>query len=174
MANPKWKPHCPWHSAPYILVPAFFLFHKPQQSWGEQAEENFPGEQSSLQGREELLPICRYEPCNSSRQISLAFRVFKGHLCQSLGCITSDVLRQQRNAGPGAVSHGNCIKNVALLLFREKSSQLSLSPISKIAKLACFSSTGIFLLFKREVKALHISGCAFRSRGEILLPNTSV
>lgn len=37
------------------------LFHKPQQSWGEQ-EGNFPGEQSSLQGREEFLCICRYEP----------------------------------------------------------------------------------------------------------------
>lgn len=53
MANPKQdKPHCPWPSAPYVLGTALLLFHKPQQSWGEQAEGNFPGEQSSLQGRE--------------------------------------------------------------------------------------------------------------------------
>lgn len=59
-----------------------------------------------------------------------------------------------------------------MVLFKEKSIQLSLSPVPKIAKLACFSSAGIFLVFKTSVKAPQVSWCTFRPRGEMLLPDT--
>lgn len=146
------------------------LFHKGEN----RRKKTFLGSRAPCRAGRNSSISAGMNPCNSSQQISLAFRVFKGHLCQSLGCVTSDVLRQQRNASPGAVSHGNRIKNVALLVFREKSTQLRLSPVSKTAKFACFCSTGIFLLSKTEAKALRTSGCAFRSRGEMLLPDTSV
>lgn len=57
------------------------------------------------------------------------------------------------------LSHGNRIRNVALLLCKGKSIQVSPSPAPKRAESALFSSAEIFFIFKIAVKAQHASWC---------------
>lgn len=70
------------------------------------------------------------------------------------------------------LSHGNRTRNVALLLCKGISIQVSPSPVPKRAESALFSSAEIFFIFKIAVKAQHASRCTVRSIGDarVLLP----